>query len=63
MDDTRSAHVARILEATGSVGGAIDAATRRAARLKRVQDAWLRQISPRALAAARDQLTRRRPPG
>jgi hypothetical protein len=63
MDSIRAARLARIVEASGSIAAAVDPATRRIGRLRRIQNAWLHQLTPRSIAAAQDQLTRRRPPG
>ena len=63
MDSIRAARLARIVEASGSIAAAADPAARRVGRLERIQNAWLHQLTPRSITAARDQLTRRRPPG
>jgi hypothetical protein len=63
MDSIRAARLARIVEASGSLRPAADPAARRVGRLQRIQNAWLHQLTPRSIAAAQGQLTRRRPPG
>ena len=60
MDSLQAARLARLVEDRGMELGLVDPAQRRIDRLERVQSAWLRELSPRSVLAARGELERLR---